>query len=366
MPVNESEDNRAAAAGDSEPQQLRVVARRNEYVLRRFQRHELALMTADSLHGLLHTLTEGTLRSFALDAVALEVVDPGGEIAGALERAGVSLAQLPAVRLAPLPAWPDHEGTTPQLGPVHPAEHGAYFRERLEALNSAALLPLVRGGRNRGVLALGSRDPLRYQPHLGTDFLDHLAMVATVCLENALNQERLRLHGRTDPLTGLYNRRYLEARLAEEVARARRHPMPLACMFLDVDHFKAVNDRHGHAAGDAVLRCLAERMTELLRASDVAVRYGGEEFALLLPQTAVAEAAVLAERLRAHLAARPVEVAGVDVPVEVTVSIGVAELAADEDGTGLLDGADRALYRAKAGGRNRVEGRDAAAGGMAT
>lgn len=358
MPVNESEDNRAAAGEGSEPHQLRVVARRNEYVLRRFQRHELALMAADSLHGLLHQLTEGTLRSFALDAVALDVVDPGGEIADALGRGGVSLAELPAVRLTPMPEWPDHEGASPQLGPIHPAEHGAYFREHVGELHSAALLPLVRGGRNRGVLALGSRDPLRYQPHLGTDFLDHLAMVATVCLENAVNQERLRLHGRTDPLTGLYNRRYLEARLAEEVSRARRHHMPLACLFLDVDHFKGVNDRHGHAAGDAVLRCLAERITELLRASDVAVRYGGEEFALLLPQTAATEAAVLAERLRAHLAARPVEVAGVDCLVEVTVSIGVAELAADESGDGLLDGADRALYRAKAGGRNRVEGRN--------
>ncbi|MDZ7754777.1 MAG: DUF484 family protein [Gammaproteobacteria bacterium] len=355
--MNEPQDNQALDGGGGEPHQLRVVARRNEYVLRRFQRHELTLMAVDSLHGLLRQLTEGTLRSFGLDAVALTVVDPGGEIADALERAGVPLAELPAVRLTPLPEWPGHEGTTPQLGPVHAAEHGGYFGERLGELQSAALLPLVRGGRNRGVLALGSRDPLRYQPHLGTDFLDHLAMVATVCLENALNQERLRHYGRTDPLTGLYNRRYLEARLAEEVSRARRHGMPLSCMFLDVDHFKRINDRHGHAAGDAVLRHLAERITELLRASDVAVRYGGEEFALLLPQTAAAEAAVLAERLRAHLAAQPIEVAGVDSPMEVTVSIGVAELAADEDGAGLLDGADRALYRAKAGGRNRVERR---------
>ena len=164
----------------------------------------------------------------------------------------------------------------------------------------------------------------------------------------------------TDGLTGWHNRRYLQRRLPEELARAQRHLQPLSGLLLDVDHFKCVNDNHGHATGDRVLRDVADRVKRELRSSDVAVRYGGEEFAVLLPQTGLRDAARLAERIRQTVAGAPFR--GQDgEELAVTLSIGVAQLRAqaqgmDIEGLGqqLFEDADFALYQAKAGGRNRV------------
>ncbi|MBX3705636.1 MAG: diguanylate cyclase [Pseudomonadales bacterium] len=158
----------------------------------------------------------------------------------------------------------------------------------------------------------------------------------------------------TDPLTGLSNRRYFMQRLHEEIERARRHGHPLSVALLDLDHFKIINDTFGHDAGDQVLRAVARTIFGVKRSSDVAARFGGEEFALLLPETDPAGAARVAERLReaieSLLVPRP---AG--APLSVTTSIGVATLHSPEAGLdNLLIRADRALYDAKRAGRNRV------------
>ncbi len=158
---------------------------------------------------------------------------------------------------------------------------------------------------------------------------------------------------RRDPLTGLANRRAFEEALRREVARARRGGEPLAVAALDVDHFKRVNDAHGHAAGDAVLAAVAARAAGALRAGDLLARVGGEEFAALLPGAGLAAAAEVAERIRAALAAAPVEAGG--RPLRVTASLGCAALLPeDADGAALLARADARLYDAKRAGRDRV------------
>jgi diguanylate cyclase (GGDEF)-like protein len=170
-----------------------------------------------------------------------------------------------------------------------------------------------------------------------------------------LNQE-LQLLSVTDGLTMAYNHRHFQERLRSEVARARRHGEPLSCLMLDVDHFKLVNDTHGHLAGDEALIRLVEILKGAVRREDLVARYGGEEFALLLPRTACPAAAGLAERLRAALEAEAMEVAG-GATLRFTVSLGVAELSHDRPGLppgALVDAADRALLRAKQEGRNRV------------
>lgn len=153
-----------------------------------------------------------------------------------------------------------------------------------------------------------------------------------------------------DGLTGLWNRAYLDHRLATEVSKVLRHGGALSCVMLDVDHFKSINDRFGHPCGDEVLRLLGRILLEHCRAEDVVCRYGGEEFAVLTPGVAGAGAASLAERLRAAIAAASFIHAAVAVPL--TCSFGVAEAA--EDGMGILARADRSLYQSKAAGRNRV------------
>ncbi len=158
---------------------------------------------------------------------------------------------------------------------------------------------------------------------------------------------------RRDPLTGTANRRAFVEELSRAVARAGRTGAPLSLVALDVDRFKAFNDEHGHAAGDAVLSAVAARAGEILRAGDLLARTGGEEFAALLPGADLAAAFDAAERIRGRIAAAPVEVAG--RALAVTASFGCAELRPGEDGEALLGRADARLYEAKRAGRNRVE-----------
>lgn len=182
------------------------------------------------------------------------------------------------------------------------------------------------------------------------------------------SQGRLQDLAARDELTGLGNRRLLMERGTELVKLAQRHSRPLAALMLDLDHFKVVNDRYGHAAGDDVLRFLAAAVTLQLRASDLAGRSGGEEFVLLLPETSLAQAAATAERLRESLARTPVPTDEAHAPIPVTVSIGVAALRAqDETLDALLVRADAAMYEAKRAGRNcvRVAQDPAGGGGMA-
>ncbi len=167
--------------------------------------------------------------------------------------------------------------------------------------------------------------------------------------------------GFTDLLTGWYNRRYLQVRLKEELARARRHATTLTCLMLDIDHFKQVNDTWGHVAGDRVLREIAQRIESQIRASDVAARYGGEEFVILLPRTESQPGGSLAERVRCAVAESPFDI-GDGRGVPVTASIGVASATPERSdvelktlGESLIARADVALYRAKSAGRNRVE-----------
>lgn len=164
--------------------------------------------------------------------------------------------------------------------------------------------------------------------------------------------EELARLARRDALTGLANRRALDDALAREVARAGRDAAPLAALLVDLDRFKRVNDLHGHAAGDAVLREVAARAAAALRAGDLLARMGGEELAALLPGADLAAAAEVGERVRARVAAEPVRAAG--APLAVTVSVGCAALAPGEDGAALLARADAKLYEAKRAGRDRV------------
>jgi two-component system cell cycle response regulator len=158
-----------------------------------------------------------------------------------------------------------------------------------------------------------------------------------------------------DRLTGLPNRRYIEGRLDQAMAAARRSRRPLVLALADLDYFKQINDRHGHAAGDAVLRQAASTLSRSFRRSDVIARYGGEEFVILFPETQPAAAVERLEQLRADVALQPIHVSGAAVPL--TLSVGLAVFPADgETPADLLTRADQRLYSAKRAGRNRVQG----------
>jgi len=186
------------------------------------------------------------------------------------------------------------------------------------------------------------------------------AAIADAAEEFGLAEERARLEvelencAYTDELTGIDNRRRFFEKGQEEYARAQRYERPLTTMMLDLDHFKRVNDTHGHAAGDAVIREVSRRIASRLREQDLFGRYGGEEFSILLIEVGAQRAELVARRLCRAIAEAPVDTgAG---PLEITISIGVAELArTDTSLAQVLARADEALYQAKAGGRNRAE-----------
>lgn len=217
-----------------------------------------------------------------------------------------------------------------------------FWYETLLARIAAAILVLLAVG---GIVQARTRALRRQRRHLEQE-------VAARTRDLVAANARLDVLASTDPLTGLLNRRrFLELAQAEQ-ARAQRYGRPVAVLLVDLDHFKRVNDTHGHRMGDAVLRTAADVLTASRRTSDLAARFGGEELVLLLPETDLKGAVGLAERLRLALAGAQTRLDGADV--RITASIGVASLRAGESLDSLLHRADQALYSAKRAGRDRV------------
>ena len=343
--------------------ELMAEAANNETILKRMQARELLLLRAEKLSQLLRVMVDGLRESYGLDAVSVVLLDPQHEIRHLLIAGGERPDEFSQVLFVD-----SLVGLAPQLvslhkpwlGPFVGADHHLLFTG-IRDLKSIALVPLPRMDRSIGALCLGSRDLTRFTRHHGTDFLAHLGAIAAVCLENAVNRDRLLRAGITYFLTGWHNRRYLQQRLREELSRAQRHGGAVACLMIDIDRFKGINDGYGHLAGDNALKEVAQRVEAQIRSMDTAARFGGDELAIILPEAHAAEAATLGERIRAAIAGEPIMLTA-EITRTLTVSIGVAEVApgrheTDLKGVGdrLLADADAALYRAKALGRNRVQ-----------
>ncbi len=309
---------------------------------------------ADRLHRILLMVREigGSLN---LRYVMVSVVDA---IAGlsSVQRTVVWLVD--DERATVIPQWDSEHGA---VGHTRPAELGVGFVGRAAKYGRPAhgvagddqatpvlAVPLVVGARVIGVLELFLGEPLAD---------DELEVLETLAVHAATAMEAARLHEATshasehDALTRLANRRRLEADLASECDRSLRYARPLSFVMIDLDHFKAVNDTHGHARGDEVLQQVATVIEEALRTTDTAYRYGGEELAVIVRESDLAAAHVLAERLRDRIEHAFCELG--ETPV--TASIGVASM--PQHGATpqtLVAAADAAMYRAKADGRNRV------------
>ena len=218
--------------------------------------------------------------------------------------------------------------------------------------------PITIGPRKIGVLNLA--DKLGGGDYNADDLnlVDLVAPQIALALERADWQQRasqFQLMSITDPLTGLHNRRYQEARLAEELSRSKRYDYPLSFMMIDIDDFKFYNDHHGHQAGDRALEITAQCLKSALRKVDVASRYGGEEFSILLPQTTLEEAGAIADRIRRKIMGTRFPHASSQPLGTVTVSIGLSSFSSELDSAeAIVRAADRALYHAKRHGKNRA------------
>lgn len=275
------------------------------------------------------------------------------DYAEAMAHWGVPVAPS-AEMLPPDQCWALRRGQ-PQL--AHGSSDAVRCSHILATVGATSCIPLNAQGNQLGFLYVSAADD---------GFLARVQLIETaaeqlaMALSNLQLQERLRIQSIREPLTGLFNRRYLEESLSRELSRCARRQLPLALMMLDLDHFKRFNDTHGHPGGDALLAGFGQLLLDLAREEDIACRYGGEEFTLILPEVALPAALERAEKIRAAVEAMHVQHMGQDLPA-VTVSIGLALFPQDgTDPQALLRKADQALYRAKAQGRNRVVAGDLA------
>ncbi|QPK64906.1 sensor domain-containing diguanylate cyclase [Methylomonas sp. LL1] len=335
----------------------------NSLTLKRLQAFEMRLLGLNSLAEMIEFILGETKDLFDLDIVSLCLLDSKDDISTCLAndnyqfqtRAGLLLAKEEALFKQRFDF-----AHRPLLGIYHAENYGKFFDLQSPSPSSVILAPLIRRGKYLGSLNLGSYRPDRFICNMATDFIEHLASVLSVCLENILTFETMRRTSLVDPLTGVNNRRFLEQRIEEELDRSQRSRDPLSCLFLDIDFFKRINDGHGHQAGDHVLASVAGAIKKQLRSNDVLSRYGGEEFVALLSQSDQVRAGEIAERIRMAISALSIQFNQRDIPV--TLSIGTAtflpmagKIQVAEIAGQLIQTADAALYQAKHNGRNRVE-----------
>lgn len=357
-------------------------AQNNELKLQKLQQQELLFISSESLPQLIDVVLQQYRKEYELDYVSILLIDADYEIRHIVEFMSPGLLRIPTLIFAnnhtqlenviiaqsqvenpssspnvQKTLFPDFRNE-PYLGKCSAECRKVLFPSLEKEAASVAIIPLIRNNKLIGSLNLASFDCSRFIPGTGTELIKRLSAILAVCIENAINNEKLKLLGLTDALTGIHNRRYFMQRLEEEVVRGLRQHLPVSCLFIDIDHFKAFNDLYGHAVGDEVLRYVAEIIKKQMRMSDVLARYGGEEFSVLLTNTDAQLALEIAERIRLAIANAVLSVKSLPDDLHVTVSIGCTTMFNTDInnitliGETLLNAADHALYASKGAGRN--------------
>lgn len=220
------------------------------------------------------------------------------------------------------------------------------------------VFPLISEGKLLGSIVTKSTDNVLSEKEI--NYLEQLTNQAATTISRANVYAEILKHATLDALTGFNNRRQLEERIKQEVSSAKRQKRNLCAIMTDIDFFKSVNDTYGHATGDLVLKTVSRVIKLQLRDYDIAGRYGGEEFSIILPYTRILEAKMVAERLRKAVENTKIDISKVnnetnDKNISVTISLGIAEYENGDDEHTILQKADKALYKAKEGGRNKAE-----------
>lgn len=336
-------------------------AQHNEEKLQRFNQQELQFITSIGLQDLIEVIHNDYRNNFKLDHVSLLLIDEQHEIRHILrtqqldaEKFSVSFTET-TINPSLFP-----QGEYPLLGSLNNDVISSFINDTAKTLSSAAILPLKRGDRIIGTLNIASNESNRFISGAATDFLNRLACVLAVCIENAINHEKIKLLGLIDPLTGIHNRRYFEQRLNEEIDNCLRQKSDLGLLIIDLDFFKSINDECGHLTGDQVLQEVSTLIRQQLRLSDVLARYGGEEFVVIISKSNAGKVYEVAERIRKSLTEHD-EFNEMNLPHPVTASIGLCmlpqtsiALSVNNIARHLIKQADTALYQSKQQGRNKT------------
>jgi diguanylate cyclase (GGDEF)-like protein len=214
-------------------------------------------------------------------------------------------------------------------------------------INSLAITPISCDGEMIGSLNQADISKSRFHPGLDTSLLEHLAVKMSLCLSNVAAHEKLKFLANRDPLTGLLNRRVMEAILTREFVRAIRYEISLAVAFIDIDDFKGVNDTYGHDGGDDLLNHVAEQLMKISRETDVVARFAGDEFVVILPQTSATNAKQLMSRLVEYFSTNPFKTDKVTVPASISFGVASTEDKSIRTPLQLIKNADQNLYLTK-------------------
>ena len=304
-----------------------------------------------ALEDLLQVVVDRSARLVDADHASIRLLDPSGTRLVAACRTGepVHLEPLPFERGEGLLGWIAEHGRP--IRAARPQDDPRFVeRPAMKAMGPFLGVPLVSGSSSLGVLsALRDEGPFDERDE------QLLILVAAICAPY-LEIARLSRLSEVDPLTGTLNRRGLDAAFPDTLGDGQTLVEPLSVVMVDLDHFKQINDTHGHAVGDEVLRHVSRLLSQVLRSGDAIVRYGGEEFLLILPEVGLGRALRIAERARSAVERHPLRLS--IGQVSATISLGVAERGPGESRASLIGRADQALYAAKTTGRNKIVAAD--------
>lgn len=367
IPVNDA--SAGASVRDRSLEELYEEATQNELILKRYQSFELLMLSADSFEQLLQILINTSLEFFKLEAVELWLMDYQQSLGEFLPEAFQGHGRIALLsREKSFQRLYDHDpGCSPGVKLLSLRETSRLPVFKSKSLGSVAMLPLYRKGRYVGSLHFGAKSQERFAAGKSTDFMRHLASIMAVCIENALSQEHLRRLSVLDMLTRVNNRRGFHLALDREVSRAGRSGDPVSLLLVDLDHFKVINDSYGHPMGDKVLRVVAQLFQDTLRKVDHVCRYGGEEFAMVMPNCSEVLAMDIAHRLRRRVSQLRIDVevdgAAPGDAVAITLSGGVCcwhpqgPVKSEEEARvarQLITRSDLGVYESKSSGRNAV------------
>jgi diguanylate cyclase (GGDEF)-like protein len=328
--------------------------RENEEIARKFFEIEVSILSILDFKGLFERLLSEIREKFGIPCVWISLVDRSeiSDLTHTLAESKDLKERLNIIDRKTFLSLIDY-GTKPLLlnGDLRPY-YPLFPKGQLNFIRSLAISPITLHGEVIGSLNQADLSRLRYRPGMDTQLLEQLAVKVSICLSNVIAHERLKWFAVRDPLTGLLNRRIMETVLKREFKRAQRYRTPLSLAFLDLDDFKAVNDRYGHEWGDALLKYVAGTLMEITRDSDVVSRYGGDEFVIILPGIPAREVRKLLQRLQVHFRNHPMEREKSSIPV--SISFGVASMTdpGARDPESLLRSADAMLFESKKG-KNR-------------
>jgi diguanylate cyclase (GGDEF)-like protein len=323
--------------------------KKNDEITRKFQEIETKILSILEFTDLFEILLDEIRQKFQVPYVWLTLIDTGDEsgLLQFLEHSKILETNLNIVssdtffKLVP-------RNTEPLL--VND-DMKPYYRLlppiKKILVKSMAIAPITMNGQIIGSLNQADFSYLRFAPGIDTSLLEQLAIKVSLCLANVTAHEKLKFLAYHDPLTGSLNRRVMESILKREFMRARRYNSPLSLVFLDIDYFKKINDHYGHDAGDQVLIHLARGMESMVRNSDVVARFAGDEFIVILPETAAKKAASMMARIKDYFFQTPLRLEDAEIPVSISFGVASIEDKTIETPEALIKAADGELYRMK-------------------